>query len=155
MQKSTSIVPAFNKRKYPRVAVGQGENLSLGGMFLATDRPQRVGSRILVDIGIGQPNEPPIRATSIVRWRAKRRGVGGEFVAFRKQEKDRLQAWLKGRESDPPPSPSPLLTLYKALPSVLLLVFPNDSADERIGLRNQRPQVSSDPTILGWPVPIY
>ena len=104
MQKNTSIVlshdaVASNRRKYPRVAVSQEENLSLRGMFLATEQPQPVGSRIVVDIGIGLPNDPPLRAEAIVRWRKERRGMGVEFIAFEEQGKDRLEAWLKARET--------------------------------------------------------
>ena len=90
---------ASNKRKYPRVALGQGENLSLGGMFLVADRPPRVRSRIIVDMAFGSPNGQPVRAEAIVRWRKRRRGMGVEFVDFEEQGRDRLNAWLKAPPS--------------------------------------------------------
>ena len=36
------------------------ENISLGGMFIATGKPRSKGTYIVVDIGIGSPNEPAI-----------------------------------------------------------------------------------------------
>jgi len=99
------------QRRYPRVTAGvrvlyrgdplerrerqylQGiaADLSLGGMFLATDRPLPVGSLVRLEFqpGVG-PGENPaeemaVTAQAVVRWRRRwrrPRGMGLEFVEF-------------------------------------------------------------------------
>lgn len=70
---------------------GVAEDLSLGGMYLATRDPFPPGSLVWLEFQprprAGEPDtaEPPIRAKAVVRWRRrwrKPRGMGLEFVEF-------------------------------------------------------------------------
>lgn len=70
---------------------GVADNVSLGGMFIATDHPMPEGSIVWLEFqpraraGEAAGDELPIRARAVVRWRSrwrKPRGMGIEFVEF-------------------------------------------------------------------------
>jgi c-di-GMP-binding flagellar brake protein YcgR len=83
---------------------GVAEDLSLGGMFLATDRPLPVGSRVWLEFQPGvAPGEDPaqemaVRAQAVVRWRRRwrsPRGMGLEFVEFEGLGRHEFQAVIE------------------------------------------------------------
>ena len=100
----TAVETAGMRRKHQRVMVGQDEDISLGGMFLSTNQPLPIGSRIVVDIAIEPPSEPPVRINAVVRWRKRwstRRGMGVEFIGFEAQGENHLKAWLDRLSVEP------------------------------------------------------
>jgi c-di-GMP-binding flagellar brake protein YcgR len=114
-------MPDVDKRRYPRVSAGvrvfyRGEpleprerrylegiaaDLSLGGMFLQTETPLPVGSRVWLEFQPGvAPGEDPaeelaLRAQAVVRWRRRwrqPRGMGIEFIDFEGLGRHEFQA---------------------------------------------------------------
>ena len=109
---------ADNRRSHPRFAVevevgihtdhnfyaGFSENLSEGGLFVATHRIQPVGS--LVEISITVPSsEQPIRARGEVRWLRSYNeasdappGMGIRFVELDVASSESIQGFLTHRD---------------------------------------------------------
>lgn len=80
-----------------RTLDGSAENISLGGMFIATDRPYPRGETISVEFRNADPDGCPVRATAIVRWRRRvfePRGMGVEFLEFEGIAGNDVQNWL-------------------------------------------------------------
>jgi hypothetical protein len=77
---------------------GVAENVSLGGMFIATARPPREGS--LVTLEFDRPAVPggrAVRAKALVCWRrrwSQPRGMGIRFLEFENLGPVPLAAWL-------------------------------------------------------------
>jgi uncharacterized protein (TIGR02266 family) len=77
---------------------GVAENVSLGGMFIATPRPPREGS--LVTLEFDRPSAGgtrPVRAKALVCWRRRwrqTRGMGVRFLEFENLGPLPLAAWL-------------------------------------------------------------
>ncbi len=84
---------------------GIAHNVSLGGLFLLTDRPPPKG--VVLDLSFGRPHSDnssqPIPAKAIVRWRRrwrKPRGVGIEFIEIEGVERDKIHQWVASISSD-------------------------------------------------------
>ena len=74
-------------------------NLSLGGMFLATEYSFRAGTVLQLEFRL--PDEgnggAPVHARAVVRWRRwwrSPRGMGVQFVELEGRGRDRLKEWL-------------------------------------------------------------
>ena len=84
-------------REYVR---GAGEDLSVGGMFVATRSSMPVASliRLMIFIPFDVAGEPPVTCRAVVRWRGARhggsRGMGVQFLEFKGLGELRLTAWL-------------------------------------------------------------
>jgi uncharacterized protein (TIGR02266 family) len=91
---------------------GVAENVSLGGMFIATRHPLREGSLVWLEFEI--PEEGgirPVRAKALVCWRRRwrqPRGMGVRFLEFENLGQRRLESWIEAvlnsgnaREGDP------------------------------------------------------
>ncbi|HVT18191.1 MAG TPA: PilZ domain-containing protein [Thermoanaerobaculia bacterium] len=77
------LIPRQNRRYLQGIA----ENVSLGGMFVATAHPLAPGT--ILRLQLFDPDEPPhaspLRARAVVRWRRvwrEPRGMGIQFVEF-------------------------------------------------------------------------
>lgn len=107
-----------NRRSHPRFGVeievgihsdhnfyaGFSENLSEGGVFVATHQTKPVGS--VIEISISLPtSEEPIRARGEVRWLRSYNetsdsppGMGIRFVELEPKSADAIQAFLRHRD---------------------------------------------------------
>lgn len=84
---------------------GIARNVSLGGLFLLTERPPPKG--VVLELSFGRPDSEhdnqPIHAKAIVRWRRKwrkPRGVGIEFIEIEGVERDKIHQWVASISSD-------------------------------------------------------
>ena len=82
---------------------GLAENLSLTGVFVATNRLRPIGESI--EICIHLPNGPEIRGIGTVRWvrmydesRATPPGMGVQFLELEPESLSQIEAFLAGRE---------------------------------------------------------
>ncbi len=107
------------KRRFPRMATGVSvfyrgyrvdrptraylegvaQNVSLGGLFLVTDRPLPKGAVLELSFGRLHSEDAgnPIHAKAIVRWRRRWRkphGVGIEFIEIDGVERDKIHQWV-------------------------------------------------------------
>lgn len=77
---------------------GVAENVSLGGMFIATSRPPREGSLLTLEFDRSAlPGARPVRAKALVCWRRRwrqPRGMGVRFLEFENLGPVPLAAWL-------------------------------------------------------------
>jgi len=78
---------------------GIAQNVSLGGLFLVTERPPPKG--VVLELSFGHRHSDgstqPIQAKAIVRWRSrwrKPRGVGIEFIEIEGVDQDKIQQWV-------------------------------------------------------------
>ena len=80
---------------------GTGEDLSEGGMFVATRAPMPVGTVLRMQILIPHeiPSEPPVTARAMVRWQGLLKdgphGMGVQCLAFKGIGELRLNVWLE------------------------------------------------------------
>ena len=104
------------KRKYPRIATriqvkwrcdpveqptadyteNVAKNISLGGMFVATDEPLPEGSLVTLLFST-VPEESPVTVNAIVRWRRRwlsPRGMGLAFYEFEGLAGREREAWM-------------------------------------------------------------
>ncbi len=69
-----------------RYLLGVADNVSLGGLFIATPRPFPVGTLVFLDLYPGgDPSATPFSARAVVRWRQSWRephGMGLQFLEF-------------------------------------------------------------------------
>jgi uncharacterized protein (TIGR02266 family) len=73
------------------------DNVSLGGMFLATRHTFREGTALEVEFHPGGEGGAPVRAKAVVCWRrrwSEPRGMGVRFVEFSALGARRLEAWI-------------------------------------------------------------
>jgi uncharacterized protein (TIGR02266 family) len=82
--------------------VGFAEDLSDGGIFVATHVPRKIGSR--VDLAISLPNEKPMRANGTVKWVREYSdaiegvpGMGIQFDRLSRQDVERILEFARGR----------------------------------------------------------
>jgi uncharacterized protein (TIGR02266 family) len=77
---------------------GVAENVSLGGMFIATARPPREGSLVVLEFDRAvNGGVRPVRAKALVCWRRRwrqPRGMGVRFLEFENLGPVPLAAWL-------------------------------------------------------------
>jgi hypothetical protein len=79
---------------------GVADNVSLGGMFLATRQTFKPGMLITLEFHAPWQMEdgPPVRARALVCWRRRWRqpqGMGLRFVDFEGLGQRRLETWLQ------------------------------------------------------------
>ena len=77
---------------------GIAENLSVGGLFLATPDPLPAGSVVALQFFIDGDEAEPVRARAVVRWsrRWRRpRGMGLQFVDFEGLGERRVESWVE------------------------------------------------------------
>ncbi len=123
--KSMGLALPIAQRRFPRTAVGVqvgfspvpvdkqcarylkglAEDASLGGMFIATDRPCSSGT--VLDLAFATSfdpdSEPTVRARAVVRWNRRflqPRGMGVEFVEFDGLGGRHFQTWLEQLTAD-------------------------------------------------------
>jgi Tfp pilus assembly protein PilZ len=80
------IYRAAPVRPQERRYLGVAENVSLGGLFIATPRPFPAGTLVFLDLyPAGEPDTTPFSARAVVRWRQlwrEPRGMGLQFLEF-------------------------------------------------------------------------
>lgn len=131
------MLPVEDRRSFPRLKTGvqvlyQGfpatqieqeylsgvaGDLSLGGMFLSSERPFPPGT--LLVLSFRTPNmsleEPPVCARALVRWRRRwgsEKGMGIAFVELEGVDRQKLEDWLDEVLSDEPgPGAGPSLPI--------------------------------------------
>lgn len=136
-----------DRRRYPRLKTGvrvlyQGlpatpiqqeylsgvtGDLSLGGMFLSSENPFPVGTLLILEIRTPSmsPEEPPVCARALVRWRRRwggQKGMGLSFVELEGVDRQRLQEWLESLLSDEP-VPVPGLSLPRIPSTAFFRLF--------------------------------
>jgi uncharacterized protein (TIGR02266 family) len=77
-----------------RLLMGSSENVSVGGVFIATSEPFQLGS--LVSITLRLPNGLSVRADGVVSWIRERTsgshpGIGVEFLALAETDREILE----------------------------------------------------------------
>src|SRR5215475_4030327 len=86
-------------------AVAKAENLSLGGLFIATPNPPAVGSLVLL---LFHTPEGEVRVRSTVRNVKPGKGMGLAITSMDQEHRARLSRWLqllaKGAQASPPPA---------------------------------------------------
>jgi uncharacterized protein (TIGR02266 family) len=107
-----------NNREHPRLAVavdvsmhtehnfytGLTENLSEGGVFIATYEVPALGTEI--ELTISLPNHPPIKTVGVVRWHREYNkftsdlapGIGVQFATLDKPDHDAIIRFIRERE---------------------------------------------------------
>lgn len=79
---------------------GVAENVSLGGMFIATRRPPAPGAVVSLVFDAGdRGGAAPVKAKAIVCWRRRWRspqGMGVRFIEFEGLGERRLENWVEG-----------------------------------------------------------
>ncbi len=82
-------------REYLR---GVAEDVSLGGLFIATSHTFPVGTAISLEFHTrGEAGGAPVRAKAVVCWRRRwrqPRGMGLRFVEFESLGQRRLESWI-------------------------------------------------------------
>ncbi|HYO15563.1 MAG TPA: PilZ domain-containing protein [Thermoanaerobaculia bacterium] len=109
-----------NQREYPRLVAGVrvcyreislrrpereylkgvAENVSLGGMFIATRRSLAPGAVVSLVFETGRGNgTAPVKAKAVVCWRRRwrhPRGMGVRFIEFEGLGERRFESWVEG-----------------------------------------------------------
>jgi len=83
-----------SEREYLR---GVAEDLSLGGMFLATRHTFPEGTTIELEFQPNDEEAAPVRAKAVVCWRRRwrgPRGMGVQFVEFAALGARTLESWI-------------------------------------------------------------
>lgn len=102
--------PSPTERQY---LSGVAEDLSLSGMFLSSEHPFPPGTLLTLEFRTPDmsPEELPVCARALVRWRSRWgacRGMGISFVELEGIGRQRIQSWLDRVLSQ---EPGPLLRL--------------------------------------------
>lgn len=82
-----------------RYLLGLAEDVSLGGLFVATQHPPRPGTVVRLHLYTGgdEAHLTPLTARAIVRWRrawGRQRGMGIQFLDFEGLGERRLESWM-------------------------------------------------------------
>jgi uncharacterized protein (TIGR02266 family) len=67
-------------------------NISLGGVFIATEEPIRTGTRMVVRFEL--PNKHRVIAVSRVRYVKKDIGLGVEFLSLDEEDREELKEYI-------------------------------------------------------------
>lgn len=67
-------------------------NISLGGMFISTEEPIRVGTRMVVRFEL--PNKHRVIAVSRVCYTKKSAGLGVEFLNLDEEDREEIEAYI-------------------------------------------------------------
>jgi c-di-GMP-binding flagellar brake protein YcgR len=104
-----------NRRKHPRAALATqiqceesmslafARDISVGGMFIETDQPMPVGSRINIRFNLDE-NDPIVVASAEVTYQVGRMGVGVQFVEISPEDLKRIEHYVE--KSQPLPEPA-------------------------------------------------
>jgi uncharacterized protein (TIGR02266 family) len=94
-------------KHYDRVFLGRAENISIGGMFMSSNRPLQVGERFPMEF-ILPDRKTKIGCTGEVVWTreytsegAGSQGVGVRFVDLNAQKMKAIEQWIRKQESHP------------------------------------------------------
>lgn len=77
---------------------GVAEDVSLGGMFIATRHTFPVGTALSLEFHTREDGGAPVRAKAVVCWRRRwrePRGMGMRFVELEGLGQRRLEAWME------------------------------------------------------------
>lgn len=76
------------------------ENVSLGGMFIATSKTLAPGAVVSLVLEVGRGNgTAPVKAKAVVCWRHRwrhPRGMGVRFIEFEGLGEWRFESWVEG-----------------------------------------------------------
>ena len=83
-----------------RYLLGLAEDMSLGGLFVATQQPPPQGTVVRLHLYAADDNEylAPLTAKAVVRWRrpwGRERGMGIKFLEFDGLGERRLESWIE------------------------------------------------------------
>jgi len=104
-----------NRRKHPRAALAAqiqceesmslafARDISVGGMFIETDHPMPVGSRISLRFNLSE-NESIMVASAQVTYQVGRMGVGVQFIEISPDDLKRIENYVE--KSLPLPEPA-------------------------------------------------
>lgn len=91
-------------KKYSQVFIARSENISMGGLFLATDRPLEIGDEFPVQFVLPD-QKTEINCTGQVTWTRRRsgdsagsEGVGVRFVGLASETKKAVGNWITKQE---------------------------------------------------------
>ncbi|HEY5649087.1 MAG TPA: TIGR02266 family protein [Nitrospiria bacterium] len=99
------VVLEVKWKKFNQVFIARSENISMGGLFLATDRPLQIGDQFPVQFVLPD-QKTEITCTGEVTWTRKNsgesqesEGVGVRFVGLENNTKKAVGNWIKKREA--------------------------------------------------------
>ncbi|HEV2348375.1 MAG TPA: PilZ domain-containing protein [Terriglobia bacterium] len=105
-----------NRRKHPRASLATqiqceesmslafARDISVGGMFIETDQPMPVGSRITLRFNLDE-NEPIMVASAEVTYQVGRMGVGVKFIDVSTEDLERIENFV-GKSVPQPEKPA-------------------------------------------------
>jgi c-di-GMP-binding flagellar brake protein YcgR len=76
-------------------------NISLGGLFIATEEAIRPGTRMVIRFEL--PNKHRVIAVSRVCYAKKGQGLGVEFLSLDDEDRDEIQAYIVTLKTQPAP----------------------------------------------------
>jgi c-di-GMP-binding flagellar brake protein YcgR len=104
-----------NRRKYPRASLATqiqceesmslafARDISLGGLFIETDQPMPVGSRITLRFNLDE-NDPIIVTSAEVTYQVGRMGVGVQFIDLSPEYQSRIGNYVEKSLALPDPT---------------------------------------------------
>lgn len=99
------IVLEVKWKRYDKVFLGHSKNISLGGLFVSTDGPVRVGERFPLEF-ILPDQKTRIACTGEVSWTREyssegsgSQGVGIRFLDISSRTMKALETWMKKQET--------------------------------------------------------
>lgn len=91
-------------KKYNKLFIGQTENISMGGLFMSTDRPLQIGDQFPVEFVLPD-RKTKINCTGEVTWtrpcteeEAGSEGVGVRFVDLNGVKMKAIGHWIRKQE---------------------------------------------------------
>ena len=101
------IVLEVKWKKYDQIFLGSAKNISLGGLFLSTDRSLRVGDHFPLEF-ILPGGSTKVVCTGEVSWtrqyspgNAASQGVGLRFVGLDDRKMKAIEKWIKKQQTQP------------------------------------------------------
>lgn len=91
--------------------LGHTRDLATEGLFVVTQRPPAVGTRLSLDLFLDASEEPAVRAEAVVRWRRlwrRPRGMGVELQCVSDAGRRRLRRWLDRLDARGVGAPEPV-----------------------------------------------
>ena len=98
------IVLEVKWKEYDKVFLGHSQNISMGGLFMSTDRTLHVGDRFPLEF-ILPDRKTKILCTGEVSWTRqyssegpRSQGVGIRFLDLNTKTVKAIEIWMKGQE---------------------------------------------------------
>ncbi|HUK55424.1 MAG TPA: PilZ domain-containing protein [Nitrospiria bacterium] len=92
-------------RKYNKVFIGHTQNISIGGLFMSTERPLQAGEQFPIEFVLPD-RKTKINCTGEVTWTrsyaaegAGSEGIGVRFVDLNDQKMKAIGQWIKKQET--------------------------------------------------------